>query len=399
MQAYDERTQAALARWLAVVPAAQHPEVRCVLDDAQEQARLRWAAWCTGTASPPAITGSSEQAGAAGGLISDVGTADPEHPRSAVRGGALLVQHLLCRVLDRCGSEGLVAKYRAEERWSDINRLSDLSDKNASHEWLWAADPHKGKPLEAAEFVSAVRLRLGCGGPDEASICGNCGVAILGSNGEHGLLCAKGESTRGHNCVRDVLHSMAKSIDSSAETEPEGLIPSHPRLRPADILTGAFHNGRLAAVDVGVICPSASGAGLDCVVSMHERKHDRIAPFKDEMEAQGVDYHPFAISCWGQLHPAAEQMLLTASRRMARRDGTTDQRAILIRLRSRIATEIMRRAARMVLGCMPKCSGSEDDAAMQHPVEAAPSTEASLRAGHPGLCRLPPLYPPPQFAH
>lgn len=394
MQAYDERTQAALARWLAVLPASEHSEVRAVLEDAHDQAGARWRAWCEGAASPPAITGGAEAVSTAGGVIGDAGTADPEHPRSAVRGGALLVQHLLCKVLDKCASRGLAADFTAQERWPDLSRLSDLCAADASHDWLWAADPHKGRPLEAEEFVSAVRLRLGCGGPDEASICGNCGVAVLGSNGEHALLCARGESTRGHNCVRDELHSMARSVDSSAETEPEGLIPSHPRHRPADVLTGAFHNGRLAAVDVGIICPSASGAGLDCVVSMEERKRGRMAPFREEMEAHGVTYHPFVISCWGRLHPAAEQMLLTVSQRVARRDGSTNQRAVLTRLRSRITTEVMRRAAKMVLCCMPPCS-PEGDAALPRD-EAPPSLESSLRSGHPGACQLPPLYPAPR---
>ena len=207
--------------------------------------------------------------GPSGGVVGDAGTEDAEHPRSAGRGGALRVQQLLCRIADRCEAVGLVHQFTTQERWSDLHRLSDLAHKDANHDWLWSAHPHKGKPLEAHEYVVAVRLRLGCGGPDDP---GNCGVAVIGSNGEHGLLCAKGESVRGHNHVRDELHSMARAVDSSAETEPEGLIPSHPRLRPADVLTGAFHLGRLAAVDVGVICPSAVGAGLDCVATMEQRK-------------------------------------------------------------------------------------------------------------------------------
>ena len=54
---------------------------------------------------------------------------------------------------------------------------------------------------------------------------------------------------------------MASPIRSAAETEPLGLIPSRPTLRPADVLTGAFHYGRLAAVDIGIIC-SAAAAGV-----------------------------------------------------------------------------------------------------------------------------------------
>ena len=56
-----------------------------------------------------------------------------------------------------------------------------------------------------------------------------------------------------------------------------------------------------------------------------------------------------------------------------------------------VTTEIMRRAARMVLCFLPQ--GSEDGPAWQDDVLA--NQDASLRAGHPGHCRLPPLYPPP----
>ena len=86
------------------------------------------------------------------------------------------------------------------------------------------------------------------------------------------MLCANGESTL--NDVRDelLLHIMATSIDSTAELEPEGLINSHPHLRPADILTGAFPNGHPTAADVGIILPSAAGAGSDCVATMDPRK-------------------------------------------------------------------------------------------------------------------------------
>ena len=210
------------------------------------------------------------------------------------------------------------------------------------------------------EFVSDVRLRLGCGGPVEPEVCGNCNSAIIGCNGAHGLLCVKGESTQGHNAIRDELHSMVVSVDRAAETEPEGLVVSHPQLRPADVLTGAFHNGRLAAVDVGVICPAASGAGLDCVRTMQDRKHARMQPFQEELMAGAVECRPFAVSCWGRLHPEAFQMLQNLAKRLARRVGTTSQRALFSRLLARITTEVMRRAARMVLRCLPQTNYLED---------------------------------------
>ena len=113
----------------------------------------------------------------------------------------------------------------------------------------------------------------------------------------HALCCAPGESVRGHNAVRDELHRMAPPVHAAAELEPQGLIPSQPSLRPADVLTSAFHNGRLAAVDVGIICPATAGAGLDCVVTMDERKRARLEPYRQDLERTAIEYHPFAISC------------------------------------------------------------------------------------------------------
>ena len=310
------------------------------------------------------------------------------------------LQRLLTRVADKCTAQGLVEKFTAEERWDDLHRLSDLADKDANHEWLWALHPDKGKRLEADQYVAAVRLRLGCAGPAEPTLCGNCGVHLLGCSGSHALLCAKGPSTRGHNAVRDELYSMARPLDSNTETEPEGLIPSHPRLRPADVLTGAFHNGRLAAVDVGVICPMASGAGADCVVTMDQRKRERMAPFRDQLEASGVEYHPFAISCWGRLHPGAAQMLQNIAKRTARREGGASQSAVLHRLRGRITVEIMRRAACMLIQCRTAPPETEREDMPPQPGASVPhvTPEADLRAGDPSTASLPPYPAPPSGA-
>ena len=114
------------------------------------------------------------------------------------------------------------------------------------------------------------------------------------------------------------------------------------------------------------------------------------------MEAAGVEYHPFVISCWGRFHDDAEQMLQRLAKRMARREPSGSLRGILIRLRARLVTEVMRRAARMVLACLP--SGEPAKVSEAAPCDGAPpSVAASLRAGHPGLCVLPPLYPAPRI--
>ena len=389
MQAYDERSQAALNRWLGELPLDVHARVHAIIQDGLDLAGQRWRSWCLGVEPPAPGTDDHAQslAGRAGEVVGSVGSQDPEHPGSVPASSPLHLQRLLTRVADQCAAQGLMGKFAAEERWDDVHRLSDLAEPAANHEWLWALHANKAKRLEADEYVGAVRLRLGCAGPAEPALCGNCGVHIIGCNGAHALLCARGESTRGHNAVRDELFAMAHAVDATTEKEPEGLIPSHPLLRPADVLTGAFHNGRLAAVDVGVICPAAAGAGADCVVSMDQRKRDRMEPFKDELDRGGVEYHPFAVSCWGRLHPAASRMLENIAKRTARREGGTTQRAVLHRLRARITTEIMRRAARMVIHCRPQPPEAVDEGAV---VSMDVTVDADLRAGDPGTALVPP---------
>ncbi len=102
-----------------------------------------------------------------------------------------------------------------------------------------------------------------------------------------------------------------------------------------------------------------------------------------------------AVSCWGRLHPNAEQMLMNLSQRVARRQGGVARCSVLMRFRAHITIELMRRAARMVLHCLPHAHAADAESVrLDH--EAEPSLEAELRAGHSGHCRLPPLYPAPR---
>ena len=124
---------------------------------------------------------------------------------------------------------------------------------------------------------------------------------------------------------------------------------------------------------------------------MDQRKRDRYAPFQSALAAGGIDYQPFAVSCWGRLHPDAERMLQCLAKRVARRDGSTNLRSVVVRFHARIVTELMRRAARMVLACLPRAQSLDDPSPLPQD-GPEPSVHASLRAGHPGLSFLPPLH-------
>jgi len=317
-----------------------------------------------------------------------VGDGDIEHPHSTP-GGSLLLQRKLTQIVDRHVTNDFATKIKDEARWFDIHRMKDLVAPGADHTWMWAMHPHKCKPMSDEEFVYAIRMRLGCGGPEDSCICANCSKHIITFSGEHCLHCAKGESTTGHNRVRDELHAMAHSVDAAAETEPEGLVASYPLLRPADILTGAFHHGRLAAMDVGIISPTARGAGHDSVETMHRRKSERMEIHADELASANVEYHPFAVTCWGRLHPEAAAMLTRLAKRMARRNGSLAYHNILLRLRAKISMEIWRRAARMALKCVTTNYDDEAEAL----VEVSPNPLHALRAGDPAEAELPLLVP------
>ena len=158
---------------------------------------------------------------------------------------------------------------------------------------------------------------------------------------------------RGHNEVRDDVFTFASAIDGTTELEPLGLIGSQPLLRPADLLTSATSDGRLTAVDVGIISPDAAGAGEDCVTSMTNRKIERYRPFERELEAEGVRYQPAVWSAYGRPSEAALALIRSIARRSARRSGNDNSNAIARRFQDRVGLEIWRRAARMVRACMP----------------------------------------------
>jgi len=386
MDAYDQRTRAAAHRWGETLPDVVRQEADQLTQDAAAAAARRWQSWVAGDEPPPegpddpeaaARQRGSRRPGA--GLVPAAGTEDPEHPAAPNGSGAPRLQRQLVRLKDACVVRGLLATIRESGDWERELLLAELSSPEVSHEWLWRIDPNKGSSLDAPDYIAAVRLRMGGGGLSELVPCAGCGNALLGPSGFHALLCARGPSTRGHNAVRDVLFQVASSLDSASELEPVGLIPSHPGLRPADLLTGVSgFSARLAALDVGVCCPAAAGAGADCTESMRQRKVGRMAPYGSELENGGIEYKPLTFSCFGRPHPDSRRVMQTFSRRLARRKGTEahlEERE----LAARIGVEIWRRAARMLRQCLPE-STAEVDETGQDPLHAT----VLQRVGPPG---------------
>ena len=229
-------------------------------------------------------------------------------------------------------------------------------DPSVSHEWMWRVSRAHGPTVPRSGFQIAVRLRLGAPCACPSAKCTRCGAALSGS---HAMRCGLPEATRGHYSVRDDVLALAHLADPSAAVETAGLVPSAPTLRPADIFTSAALPGRLAALDIGISSPDASGAGQDCCDAMFARKLREYGSWLGEMESEGVTYRPMVWSAFGREHPEISAMLEAMAVQAARRRGLRDHRVILRRARCAIGVRLATRAARMILCCAPGLAEEE----------------------------------------
>ena len=267
MHAYDDRTRNAIQDLLAEMPEGVSDSIVEQVGAAEASAQRRWISWCSGNEVEPEEQGNPSTATSrrpGTNVVAEVGSEDPEHPAAPRGSGAPKLQRELMRISDACAAQGLIARAQQSQDCDTLLRLRELSSLLCHHEWLWSVSKHKGSTMSSTDFATAVRIRLGAGGPDQEVICANCGQSVLGQSGTHALLCARGPCNRGHNEVRDRIFDFASAIDGTTELEPLGLVSLRPALRPADVLTGVPDpSGRLAALDVGIIAPMAQGAGED----------------------------------------------------------------------------------------------------------------------------------------
>ncbi len=305
---------------------------------------------------------SSRQIGSiAPGLVLDSGAEDDKHPdyHRGPRGPP--VQRRLCELVDSSVAAGLKAHFDLAEASLDVARLEDLACKGTAHGWLWALSPHQGPVIEDdQEFVEAVRVRLGAGGPPDGGLCGHCGRSQLDRPGGHASCCAIGEANKGHDAIRDVVFEFASVADPATEWEPEDLVPSRPRARPTDVLTPAAIPGRVAALDIGVTSP-ASAPGGDAAEAMFSRKVAERESQRAELEAQNIIYRPMVWTSFGRPYSATTPVLTSLAKRVARKRGRTSTRAILRQIHQAIGVCIARRAARMSLACWPRAGHTDFD--------------------------------------
>ncbi|CAK0886405.1 unnamed protein product [Prorocentrum cordatum] len=159
---YDQRTNAALRRWLDSLPQGARDQVHDAVERAAGSAERRWRDWRSGEegdgeaneeAEGPARPRGSRRPAA--GLVPDASAEDPEYPASPAPKGGPRLQSELVRFGDATVAHGPLAKMREAGDWGREQLLSELSHPDGSHEWLWAVDPNKGKTLSKEDFVTA----------------------------------------------------------------------------------------------------------------------------------------------------------------------------------------------------------------------------------------------------
>ena len=159
----------------------------------------------------------------------------------------------------------------------------------------------------------------------------------------------------GHNRARDTIAMGLALAGAGTVTEPLGLVPSAPNLRPADILTRESTVDGFLACDVGIASPEASCAGLDCVESMRVRKLEHYGErVLAELEEQNARYTPLILSCFGRRSSVQTSLLRAAAQQAARtRDGSSAE-SLVRRWEQAMAVEVWRRTATMVRRCLPR---------------------------------------------
>ena len=346
----DASTAAAVDAWYGVLPEGGATAAGLLIEAASDKAADDVAQLIAGSqprrgAEP---TETREQA-----LISPAAAGDTEHPDAPQR-----LQHQLSALVDASRIDEISNSLRDSGDWSGLNLLADLRHRANDHSWLWALNPAEGVVLPPVDFVEAVRVRVGADLASGELECACCG-APMQPHCRHALCCAPGASTTGHNRARDAVFALASLADGASRLEVRGLASSRPGLRPADILTSAAVPGSLAALDVGVACPDAEGAGDDACEAMRSDKKKKYASILSDLAEEGVVYCPLVVSCYGRLHVDALQYLRSMAAVAARRHGFADGASLLRRVRTALGVQVWRRVAAMARACRGSLSAAE----------------------------------------
>ena len=114
-------------------------------------------------------------------------------------------------------------------------------------------------------------------------------------------------------------------------------------LHPADIFCSAVLPGRLAATDIGIVCPQSTGVGVDGGEAMHQRKMATSRAHLPSLARAGIWYVSMIWFVCSRAHPEAEQEFESVARAAVVHRRFQEHCVVL-----RMSVQWARRAVRMV---------------------------------------------------
>ena len=228
----------------------------------------------------------------------------------------------------------------------EIARMNSLSIPGShAGDWLTVVpSPGLGLRLQPAEFVVALRHRLGHPIFSSDGPCPACGQAS-DRLGDHAMNCAwNGERIARHNALRDTLHSTAANAALAPTKEGRFLLPGEGG-RPADIYVPQWSGGKDAAFDVTIINPlqaaQVNGAAATPGHALNEAHRRKLDKSWEACNRQGFNFIPLAAECLGAWHPSAVVELKRMGSLLARHTGEEESTSIQ-RLFQRLSISLVR---------------------------------------------------------
>ena len=242
-------------------------------------------------------------------------------------------------------------------------RLASLSLPHTG-DWLNCPPiPALGLHLRSAEFVTAVKFRLGLSVYEREGPCPACSRPsdILG---DHGMCCGTGgERIARHNFLRDAIFATAQSAGLAPIKEGRALLPGTNR-KPADVFLPNWAAGRDAALDVTVTHPlqdqTRAGAAATPGHAMSVAYQNKMRGAADLCSQQGIAFIPIVAESMGGWHPVAEVQLKKLAGALARHTGE-DEGEATSHLFSRCSMLLQKGLAALLLNRVPNHPPPEVD--------------------------------------
>ena len=273
-----------------------------------------------------------------------------------------LTQKMLSKRID---SQNL-QRLRDQVGDDDVREKAKLESLGLPYAGAWLVAPPiraLGLHLQPAEFIMAVKLRLGIHVYTSDSPCPACQRPSC-RHGDHALCCSHwGERITRHNLLRDHIHDMAAAACLGPVKEGRYLLPGANR-RPADVLIHSWDSGCDAALDLTVVHPLqadfVAGAAANPGFALSQAFDRKMRSAADDCRAQGISFLPMAVESLGGWHEVAVNQVKKLASALARQEGRQEGEVVAHAFQ-RLAIILQKGNAKILLNRIPHSTGGPVD--------------------------------------